>query len=229
MPNLHTTSLWSFLSCPYKYKFDTSERNYSALDFWTKAHLIMEMTLLWLNKWVDIIMSTCSIADREKINMMVNILKQQIQDKWRELVMWEYKLNYSDDKTRLEWTFDQLFIDKDWQYHMVDLKTAAWEWSDDQRDQQIQCYVYPTMLFNTTSIKCVDFEYWVFTKHSVPRFYCYKFEDVVQPEKLDYWLEQYKNATNKDIWLPNYQSYMCKRCKLWSKCGKYWEVNVSPF
>jgi len=220
MANIHTTSLWSFLSCPYKFHFDKSERNYSALDFWTKAHLAIENAILWLKDWVSIILDTCSIADREKIMIMINIVQQTIKDYWYTYVMWEYKLNHVDDKTRIEWTFDQLYKDKDGKYHMVDLKTAAWEWKDEQRDQQVQWYIYPTMLFNTTWIKCEDFEYWVLTKHSIPRLYKYKFEDVVRPEKLDEWLKQYNSANETDIWIPNFKSYLCQYCKLWHMCGK---------
>jgi len=76
-----------------------------------------------------------------------------------DIELWDYLITF-------EWTLDWIAVCNDW-YYIVDIKTSASSWSDEDLKNKYQCVFYTALwcLWQWITEWVMRFEYWVFIKN----------------------------------------------------------------
>lgn len=228
MIQIRTTELEKFINCPFKFKFDPP-RDGSGLyfAFGTTLWKLVVMNIICPDniEGKDLLLRRRWVKFREQLITMSNIVLQKIKDEELTYVLDERSEDklFEDINIMLGWTFDLLFKDKEWNYIMIDLKTAAQPWDDAHIEWVRQCRIYPYLHFVNNQRKIKRFEYRILSKTSIPKLQVAGF-DIPDDQFVDYVDEEihnYAKAIETDVWMPKYKNYQCHRCKLYDKCSKY--------
>lgn len=225
--NIRATKLEAFRTCPYRYKFeppldDTAE----SLRFGSALHKYVELTLSWLlndtTQWM--ILNEWWVKQRLMIIKMSSLIEEKVKEKWYILICSERtnKIFFEDINIGLEWTFDHLFINQQWEYILMDVKTSASKRTQEHKDGVKQNVIYPSMLKAKHNIDVKYFEYRVCTKTSNPNLEDICFEvtgdtiDEVHNKCMDLRL-----AIETNTFAPNFPNHSCWYCKLRESCKQY--------
>lgn len=227
---MRATNLETFLTCPYKYKYEpTPSPDKMAFLFWTALHKLVEMHVQWLENQdaVDIILNRFGVKERKMLKALTECFIQHLEERNLTYVLSEYSFTHTfEDITDwewehpiLEWTFDLLFKDQDWQYIIVDIKTASKHWDDEHINAVNQKRIYPALAKLESWIKVSKFEYWVMNKTLSPKLQEVVFdvpEDNV--ETVTNFMQALTDAEDNLDFPQNYTNYSCFFCQLRKQC-----------
>lgn len=180
---------------------------------------------------VDIILNRFGVKERKMLKALTECFIQHLEERELTYVLSEYSYTHTfEDITDeqwehpiLEWTFDLLFKDKEWQYIIVDIKTASKHWDDEHINSVNQKRIYPALAKLESWIKVSKFEYWVMNKTLSPKLQEVVFEvpeDNVETV-TDYMKALVQAEDNLDF-PANYTNYSCFFCTLRKAC---WAMN----
>ncbi len=228
MLSIRATSLEKFNSCPYKYMFDPPRvGNEEFFLFGTAFHKIMELSIRWLreSEWVGMILNKRPIKKRNILWDGSLICLDKLNELGYEPVIEELWVDYTyKDKVYLQWTFDFLFVDWEWNYRMCDWKTAGSKRPEDKIDSLLQYKIYSALLYHSHWYRVKTFEYFVVIKTSKPYLQriVVDIPDDVFTSDVDNIIEDFISASENNKRQPK-RSDVCYYCKLRSKCKDYVE------
>lgn len=228
MKQIRATELEKFMTCHYKYKFDAPrDGSWIFFDFWTALHKYIETRLKTPDnkEALDLILKPWAVKYREQIMLMSNVFLEEFEKRWLTLVIDELKLNntFTEHEIYLEGTPDLLCRNPQWEYLILDIKTASAERPDDQQKGVKQCKIYPALFKMWHDINVKYFEYWVMKKISIPtlKIYTYETTEDVHVNELGERVQEFRKCMDEEIRMPSYPNYQCKWCKLRSACFEY--------
>lgn len=200
-----------------------------AFIFGTALHKLVEMHVQWIENQdaVDIVLNRFGVKERKMLKALTECFIQHLEERQLTYVLSEYSYTHkfediTDEQWEhpiLEWTFDLLFKDNEWQYIIVDIKTASKHWDEEHINSVNQKRIYPALAKLESWIKVSKFEYWVMNKTLSP-----KLQEVVfdVPEDNVETVTDFMKALVKaedDLDFPaNYTNYSCFFCALRKSC-----------
>lgn len=148
---MRATKLESFRTCPFRYhnepKLDGDAEHFR---FGSALHKYIELLLVNLINGTteQMILSERWVKQRLMIIKMWNMFKELVDKKWYKLVVseWTNKQYFEDINVSLEWTFDHLFTNPEWEYVLVDAKTAASKRTEEHKLWARQNVIYPALM-----------------------------------------------------------------------------------
>ncbi len=224
---IRATKLETFITCPYKYKYepepdDDAEpfRLGSALHKYIE--LILHNQLNETTEWM--VLQERGVKQRLMFRKMADMVVDKVKEKEYTLVCSERtnKVMFDDINIELQWTFDHLFQNKDWEYILMDIKTAKSKRDQEHKDWVRQNVIYPALLELKYWIKISAFEYRVMTKTSNPSFedICFSINWSPSWEVIEA-LQNLRDSTEKNLFPPKFWNYMCRYCKCRDVCKSY--------
>ena len=187
------------------------------------------MHVQWLQNQdaVDIILNRFGVKERKMLKALTECFIQHLEERELTYVLSEYSYTHTfEDITDeqwehpiLEWTFDLLFKDKEWQFIIVDIKTASKHWDDEHINSVNQKRIYPALAKLESWIKISKFEYWVMNKTLSPKLQEVVFE--VPEDNVDTvtnYMKALVDAEDNLDFPANYTNYSCFFCALRPTC-----------
>ncbi len=221
------TMLEKYRTCKYRYKFEpTPNPMDEKFIFGSHMHKYCESQVNWvLNDELQwLILWRRPVKQRQMILNMADLVANQLQERWLAIVTSELTMQaYIEDADLvLEWTMDLLCKDKDWEYIIVDFKTAASARTEEHFEWVKQKIIYPALFEICYNKKIKAFEYWVMTKTSNPKLsvLTYTVEDNVIEQVNDI-SKELRNSTELGQRAPSYPNHSCFYCKLRNECKQY--------
>lgn len=229
MYSIRATSLEKFNTCPYKFMFDPPRvGNEEFFLFGTAFHKIMELSIRGLrdSEWVWMILNRRPIKKRDILWNWSQVCLDELTRLEYKPVIEELSVDYTyKDKLYLQWTFDFLFQDPNWDYVVCDWKTAGSKRPADKIDTILQYKIYSALLFHAHGYKVKRFEYFIIVKTSKP--YLQKVivdvPDDCFVSDVDEIIENFISASENNNRWPT-PSDACWYCKLKSKCINYVQI-----
>ena len=223
---IRATQLETFRICPFRYKFEERVADAEHFRFGSALHKYIELLLNWtLNDTTQsMILNDRWVKERLMIIKMWNLFDSKVKEKWYELVCseWTTKTFFEDLNTVLEGTFDHLFKNKEWQYVLVDAKTASSKRTQEHKDGVKQYIIYPSLLKKRYWLDISVFEYWVMTKTSNPQLEDINFTvPVTSVEDVEEKVKDLVHTTETGVRTPNFPNHTCFFCKLRDRCRTY--------
>lgn len=155
---------------------------------------------------------------------MAEKVVELVKEKEYEYVISELSMShtYTDQDIMLEGTMDILFRTKEWDYVIVDIKTAKSNWTDEHAQAVKQKIIYPVLFAKKYWKDIKRFEYRVLTKTSNPELYqfCSDVSEDAHQQVMEI-LEALRKAEETQTWEPSYPNYSCRYCPLKGKCQNY--------
>ena len=228
--SIRATNLEKFLTCPYRYKYEPEPApDKMAFIFGTALHKLVEMHVQWIENQdaVDIILNRFGVKERKMLKALTECFIKHLEERELEYVLSEYSYTHKFEDIKdenwdspiLEWTFDLLFKDKEWQYIFVDIKTASKHWDDEHINSVNQKRIYPALALLESWIKVSKFEYRVMNKTLSPKLQEVVFEvpDDNTETVTDY-MRLLVNAEDNLDFPAAYTNYSCFFCAIRQQC-----------
>jgi len=227
MHQIRATNLEKYRTCPYSYFFNPPREGENInFRFGTALHKYIETALQWCltDEAKDILLKPWAVKYRLMIMAMCNIFLQNVEDRELTYVLSEVELEkvYEEEQIILTGTPDLIFLKKEWDYIMVDIKTAASKRDDEHSEAVKQKLIYPRLIRHQYWIDMKAFEYRPMTKTSSP-----KLQEIVCEvpndcdEQVDNKVKELRKSLDRWSFPPNMPNYSCWRCKLKPSCRKY--------
>lgn len=232
---IRTTWLESFLQCWYK-SFMNKEvfTKYSIFHIGKQLHKYMQAMMMWREKAGEHILDEImTIKESWFISKCWNRLEEYDEDNetkyskidMNEMSYWVYiefpeseVIPWSDKKylVYLEGTLDGVRYNDDWTTSIIDLKSAASMWKEEDMDEKLQKIIYPWLYRKYNPNETIsDFTYLVFDKRVTPKFAPFIYEpDKEEVEKLAYAaIKEYMKAYITKQYI-THRSWKCNWCSL---------------
>lgn len=226
MLSIRATNLEKFNTCPYKFKFDPPRvGNEEFFLFGTAFHKVMELSIRWLRdtEWMAMVLNKRPVKKKNILFNGSQVILDELSKLWYEPIIEELAVDYNyKDKVYLQWTFDFLFKDPEWNYIICDWKTAGSKRPEDKAQTMLQYKIYSALLYHSHWYKLKRFEYFVIVKTAKP----YLQRQIIEvPEDcftsdVDTIIENFIYASDNDVRAPT-PNDTCWYCKLRSKCIHY--------
>ena len=224
---IRATQLEKYITCPFKYKNDLPiDGDAEHFRFWTALHKYIELRLVNLiNETTEqMIFKDRWVKQRLMMIKMANLFEAKVQEKGYTLICseWTNEHFFEDLNIKLSWTFDHLFINKEWEYILVDAKTASSKRSKEMRTSVRQNVIYPALVKLKYWLDIKYFEYWVMTKKSNPSLEDICFEITGDPvEDIYTFVKELRESNTQNFFPPKYPNYSCWFCKLYDQCKNF--------
>ena len=217
---LRPSSLWSFMACPFKYKYSVFDWNPKDLYFGSLLHAAA--------RWLDVAVLfedyirqlNPDLRVKKKFESLLKLAKEEYLDNKDYIVLDETELLCIEefwDKQVDFWGTPDRVLYKDWKYFVDDFKTSssfAWYENENMREIQAQPFLYSYMFMKIYKIKDITFRFIVFSKSNwLKRIFekQYTFKEVEQEKnKL---IEKYLEAESSGQWDAKSNPY-CFFCPL---------------
>lgn len=230
MVSIRATKLETFLTCPYRYKYEPEPSSDKlAFIFGTALHALVEMHVQWLQNQdaVDIILNRFGVKERRMLKALTECFINHLQERELTYVLSEYSFTHtfedikSEDWTSpiLEGTFDLLFKDKDGKYIIVDIKTASKHRDEEHIASVNQKRIYPALFKLESWVNISKFEYWVMNKTLSPKLQEVVFEvPEDNTETVTNYMQALVNAEDNLDFPAAYTNHSCFYCALRQQC-----------
>ena len=230
MISIRATNLETFITCPYKYKYEpTPSPDKMAFIFGTALHKLVEMHVQWLQNQdaVDIILNKFWVKERKMLKALTECFIQHLEERQLTYVLSEYSYTHKFEDIKdsnwespiLEGTFDLLFKDQEWQYIIVDIKTASKHWDDEHINAVNQKRIYPALSKLEWWINVSKFEYRVMNKTLSPKLQEVVFEvPADNVNTVTDYMQALVTAEDNLDFPANYTNYSCFFCALRKSC-----------
>lgn len=225
--NIRATTLEKFWTCKHRYKFEPPF-SWSPIffKFGSDLHKYVELALTdQLNEEIqDLILQQRPVKQRMMIIQMAEKILAHAKEQELTYIVSELWMSkeFSELDITLEGTMDLLFKTKDWEYIVVDIKTAKSKWQDDHANEVKQKIIYPVLFEFIYEKHIARFEYWIVTKTNNPELQVVSIptEDSYPQDVIDI-LTELKETEESQARVPNYPNYSCWYCPLKWKCQDY--------
>lgn len=226
MKGIRVTTLSSFYTCAYKYKYDKSDIKVSdtykwdilnaaaGSDYSVKPFIEYYKNNINPDLKLSVILQDCCDG-------VARYVREKKEDN-PDLFVQERKfvIKYNDDYY-IEWTPDLYYQNSEWQFFVEDLKMSTHDWyeHEDSRTYNMQTYIYPLMVMIYYGIDTCSFGYYVFDKKNGkwrligPRMRTREECETKLKEVMDMYIESEFTET----YSPNKQR-ACWFCKLKEVC-----------
>jgi len=238
MISIRATNLEKFLTCPYRYKYEPdASPDKMAFIFGTALHKLVEMHVQWIQNQdaVDIILNKFWVKERKMLKALTECFMKHLEERQLTYVLSEYSFTHKfedivDENWEspiLEWTFDLMFKDNEWQFIIVDIKTASKHRDEEHIASVNQKRIYPALAKLESWVKVSKFEYRVMNKTLSP-----KLQEVVYevPEDNTETVEDYMrtlvNAEDNLDFPAAYTNYSCFFCAIRQQCRAMNNVRI---
>lgn len=224
---IRATKLETYRNCPYRYKNEPAPDEEAVhFKFGSALHKYIELRLVnQINEETEfMIFNERWVKQRLMIQRMSQLFIENLEKKWYVLVCSERtnKYFFEDINIELQWTFDHLFKNKEWEYILVDAKTAQSKRTQEHIEGVRQNVIYPALIKLKYWIDVKFFEYWIMTKTITPQFQEVCFEVTWNPEEeVANKLKELRQSEELNFFKPNYPNYSCWYCKLKDQCRGY--------
>ena len=224
---IRATKLETYWTCPYRYKYEP-EPDVEAEHFklWTALHKYIELVLHnQLNETTQMfVLNERWVKQRLMIIKMADLVVEKVKKKWYTLVGSERtnKVFFDDVNILLQGTFDHLFQNQEWEYILMDIKTAKSKWDDEHKQAVRQNVIYPALLKLKYNMDIKYFEYRVMTKTSNPTLedICFEIQWDVVTEVHDK-VKELRQSEEDNFFPPKYWNYSCFFCRSRDTCKNY--------
>lgn len=225
--NIRATKLETYRTCPYRYKYEQElDEDAEHFKFGSALHKYIELVLHnQLNETTEtMLLSEWWVKQRIMISKMANLVVEKVKEKEYTIICSERtnKIFFEDINIKLQWTFDHLFMNKQWEYILMDIKTAKSKRNDEHKSSVRQNVIYPALVKMKYGIDIKYFEYRVMTKTSNPSFedICFEIQWDTITEVTEK-LQELRQSEENNIFPPKYWNYSCRYCKMRDQCKSY--------
>lgn len=224
---IRATQLEKFRTCKYRYKFEEPmDPRDDRFVFGSNVHKYCEEQLSGnLNDEIQtLLLQRRPVKQRQMILNMSDVIANHMEEEQLSLVTTELSMQAYDDESDviIEWTMDLLIEDTNWDYIIVDIKTAASNRTDEHAQWVKQKIIYPALFKQMYNIDIKAFEYRVVTKTSNPKLSVFRYE--VEEDIIEQVLnvsKELRNSTESQQWEPTPHNHSCFYCKLKDQCRDY--------